>query len=133
MRHILIATLALLFAQSQAWSQGRLPGEDPVVLERKPSYPMLPLGTGARSSAADQRGDMPDWQRAKASRYQAKSFAQDRGNVLTERDVINAATDDGFKTTCTQNVGSAVLPRGIVAAGNEQVVVLRGDLVNICN
>ena len=80
---------------------------------------------------------IPAWQRAKIARYEAKAFSGNRGDILTEKDVINTANSDGFKTTCTQSIGSTTAPAGITTGAgfksNNQVVVLRGDLVNICN
>ena len=129
---LLILAGVLLLANAQP-SLAQVPGEDPLILLNKQVPQGLPLGAASTSSAPNLKVDMPDWQRAKASRYQAKAFAIENGSVQTGQDVINTASDDGFKTTCTQSIASTVVPKGSTVRGGEQIVVLRGDLVNICN
>ena len=115
------------------------PGTDPVRLETKVTIQGLPNGPAPRSGNIGQPAEIPPWQRAKIARYEAKAFSGNRGNILTEKDVINTNTTDGFKTTCTQSIGSNTTPSGsaiTTGAGfkpGDQIVVLRGDLVNICN
>lgn len=119
-------------AAQPAWAQA--PGEDPVVLNRKVIIGTLPLGAPATSTAPSLADGMPAWQRARIARFEAKSFAADKGGILTDRDVINTVHTDGVKTACVQSVGSAPIPKaGARLQSNEQVVVVRGDLVNICN
>jgi hypothetical protein len=132
------ATAAVFFAglsllANPLLSLAQVPGEDPVILQRKQLIQMLPLGSAANSTAPTFQTDLPDWQRAKTSKYQAKAFNLDKGSVMTGQDVINTAHDDGAKTTCTQSIASNVVPKGATVRGAEQIVVLRGDLVNICN
>jgi hypothetical protein len=121
----LVATPLLSLAQ--------VPGEDPVVLQKKQLIQMLPLGNAPTSTAPVFRTDLPDWQRAKTSKYQAKAFNIEKGSVMTGEDVINTANDNGAKTSCTQSIASNVVPKGATLQGKDQIVVLRGDLVNICN
>ena len=113
------------------------PGTDPVRIESKVIFQGLPNGPAPRSGNIGPPPEIPPWQRAKIALYEAKAFSGNRGNILTERDVINTANSDGFKTTCTQTIGSTVAPTGITTGGGfkpkDQIVVLRGDLVNICN
>lgn len=112
------------------------PGEDPVVLERKVFVQGLPTAAAARSGYMSPSSDMPAWQKAKVARYEAKAFSGDTTGILTDKDVINTATSDGFKTTCTQTIGALPTTTTTVGANGkttQQVVVLRGDLVNICN
>jgi hypothetical protein len=113
------------------------PGTDPVRIESKVILQGLPNGPAPRSGNIGPPAEIPPWQRAKIARYEAKAFSGNRGNILTEKDVVNTNTTDGFKTTCTQSVGSNTAPAGITTGNgfkpNEQIVVLRGDLVNICN
>jgi hypothetical protein len=109
------------------------PGEDPIFLENKISIQMLPLGGAPRSTSINYDDDMPAWQRAKLSRYEAKAFSGNTGNILTEKDVVHSSTTDGFRTTCTQSIGSTTGTTSLGAKPTEQVVVLRGDVVNICN
>ena len=113
------------------------PGEDPVRIDNKVIIQGLPNGPPQRSGNIGRPAEIPPWQKAKMARYEAKAFSGNRGDVLTERDVINTANSDGFKTTCTQSIGSVSTPAGITTGGGfkptQQIVVLRGDLINICN
>lgn len=128
----LIAVLTGPFAAAQ-----NAPGEDPIRIDAKVVIQGLPFGTAPRSGYVNPSGDMPAWQKARIARYEAKAFSGNKGDILTEKDVINTANSDGFKTTCTQSIGSVVNSPGITTGAgfkpNQQVVVLRGDLVNICN
>jgi hypothetical protein len=129
---LLVAGGALLANALPALAQ--VPGEDPLILQRKQTVQMLPLGSAPKSIAPSLNTDMPAWQRAKVARYEAKAFNLDTGAVQTGEDVINTAKSDGFKTTCTQSIASTAVPKGsTLKSGTEQIVVLRGDLVNICN
>lgn len=113
------------------------PGTDPIRLETKVILQGFPFGTAPRSGNISPPAEIPPWQRAKIARYEAKAFSGNFGNILTEKDIVNTATSDGFKTTCTQSIGSTVAPTGITTGAgfkpNDQIVVLRGDVVNICN
>jgi hypothetical protein len=109
------------------------PGEDPIQLHNKVSIQMLPLGGPPKSGSLNFATDMPNWQKAKISRYEAKAFSANTEGILTEKDVVNTASSDGFKTTCTQSIGSTSGNTGPGVKPAQQVVVLRGDLVNICN
>ena len=114
-------------------SLAQVPGEDPVILQKKQLVQMLPMGSAPNSTAPTFHTDLPDWQRAKTSKYQAKALNIEKGSVMTGQDVINTANDNGAKTTCTQSIASNVVPKGTTLQGKDQIVVLRGDLVNICN
>ncbi|MFC5523394.1 hypothetical protein [Polaromonas jejuensis] len=109
------------------------PGEDPVRLDKKITIQMLPLGAAPRSGNINPSTDMPAWQRARVARYEAKAFSGNPGDILSKKDVVSTATSDGFKTTCTQTIGSNVATTTPAGSPKEQIVVLRGDLVNICN
>ncbi len=109
------------------------PGEDPVILDKKVNIQMLPTGAAPRSGYITPSTDMPAWQKARISRYEAKAFSGDPGDILTNKDVVSTATSDGFKTTCTQSIGSTTTLTTAAGSPKEQIVVLRGDLVNICN
>ena len=128
--------LAALQASADLSAQNA-PGTDPVRIESRVVIQGLPNGPAPRSGNIAPSAEIPAWQRAKIARYEAKAFSGNRGDILTERDVINTANSDGFKTTCTQSIGSISTPAGIsTGAGfrpTNQIVVLRGDLVNICN
>lgn len=130
---VLLATMAgCTIASAQS-----APGEDPISLQNRVSIQMLPLAGPPRSGSINFSTDIPAWQKARIARYEAKAFSGNKGDILTEKDVVNTATSDGFKTTCTQSIGSTSAPTGITTGAGvkpvQQVVVLRGDLVNICN
>lgn len=128
--------LGALQACSAAFAQNA-PGTDPVRIDSRVVIQGLPNGPAPRSGNIAPPAEIPAWQRAKIARYEAKAFSGNRGDILTERDVINTANSDGFKTTCTQSIGSISTPAGITTGAGfqqtNQIVVLRGDLVNICN
>lgn len=109
------------------------PGEDPVVLEQRVNIQMLPTAAPPRSGYITPSTEMPAWQKARISRYEAKAFSGNPGDILTNKDVVSTASSDGFRTTCTQTIGSAAPLTTPAGSPREQVVVLRGDLVNICN
>ena len=125
-----------------AWLQGagaqNAPGEDPVVLDRKVSIQMLPNGAAPRSGYMNPSSEMPAWQKARIARYEAKAFAGDSSGIISDSDVVTTASAQGMQKTCVQEVGSSTVSAtsssGSKYGPNQtaQVVVLRGDLVNIC-
>jgi hypothetical protein len=129
------AFAAVLFAVP-AWAQA--PGEDPVVLTKKLTIQMQPTGAAAASTGLDNASTMPSWLRARIARYEAKAFSDDPGGVLTNNDVVTTANAQGMQKTCVQEVGSNTVSGAATGTGKygpnqaPQVVVLRGDLVNIC-
>ena len=76
--------------------------------------------------------------RARVARYEAKAFSADTAGILTNNDVVTTANAEGMQKTCVQEVGSNSLSGSSASTlrygPNQapQVVVLRGDLVNIC-
>jgi len=133
----LVMGIGTLCGCLQAMAQNA-PGEDPIQLNKKISIQMSPIGPAPRSGNINSATDMPAWQKARVARYTAKAYSANPGDILTNKDIVNTATNDGFKTTCTQSIGSTVAPtKGITTgagtAPTEQIVVLRGDVVNICN
>ena len=131
-----LALCALAFS-APAWSQA--PGEDPVVLTKKISVQMQPLGAGATSTGLDNVNSMPSWLRARIARYEAKAMSSDTQDVLTNNDAVTTANAEGMQKTCVQEVGSNTVAGGNATGSSKygpgqapQVVVLRGDLVNIC-
>lgn len=136
------SVLALLLA-TDAYAQ-RVPGEDPVRIEGKVSHLSLPMPAAAKPVGLDGSGELPAWLRAKAARFEAKVYSAsvDDGSVFSDNDVNNTTTTQGVRRSCVQEVGSNTQASTAVgrpaASGtpktnaNQQVVVLRGDLVNIC-
>ncbi len=133
---ITIASGLTLVFSNAALAQ-RTPGEDPIKLESKLSYAPMPGGQIAKSTPLEGDTDMPAWLRAKVARFEAKAYSAtaDDGSILTEANVTNTSTTQGVRRTCLQEVGSTT-QTGTSAGGrnapNQQIVVLRGDLVNIC-
>ena len=136
-----VALVALLGGQA-VWAQGA-PGSDPIILTDQVSYLALPAPAFQPSGQLEQSGEMPAWLQAKVTRFEAKAFADVGGGsgvVFTERDVISTQRGNALQRTCSTNVASNV---GQAAAagpanrygpgsGQDQMVVLRGDLVTIC-
>ena len=69
---------------------------------------------------------------AKVARFTARAFAEDAHGINTDSDVVQSAQRSGFTKTCVQEIGSASAPPKAGPKGQQQVVVLRGDLVNVC-
>jgi hypothetical protein len=116
------------------------PGEDPVILTVKVGVNMLPASTGSKSTGMDPNMDMPAWMRARVTRYESKAYSSSSSDILTNSDVVTTATASGLKKACVQEIGSnttsgASNNSGFAQygpKGQPQVVVLKGDLVNIC-
>lgn len=131
-RRVICVSALGLGAIAPSWSA---PGEDPVVLQKKVTVQMQPWGSETRSGYIQHATTIPAWQQARLSRYVAKAFSGDTTGILTEKDVVHAVNTQGGKVVCSQSVGSNIGSAATtVASGkpNEQVVVLREDLVNIC-
>lgn len=136
----LVVIFASMTVTSVVW--GQAPGEDPVILTKKVTVQMLPIGASAPSSGLDGANNVPSWLRARIARYEAKAFAEDPIGVLTDNDVVTTANAQGMQKTCVQEVGSNTMSssnsNSSTGSGKygpnqqPQVVVLRGDLVNIC-
>ncbi|QIL80111.1 hypothetical protein G7047_09495 [Diaphorobacter sp. HDW4A] len=135
--YLLMATAICLGAPLCALAQA--PGEDPIVLNKQVSIQMLPLNQNRTTNQIDYTNGIPAWQQAKLSRYTAKAFSADTTGIYTEKDVVQSVKTQSGKVTCSQSVGSntqaataAGAAKGQVSANGDQVVVLRGDLVNVC-
>ena len=123
------------FGSTLAGAQNR-PGEDPVVLSKRVTNLELPDGGLAKSNPLNTAG-MPASMRAKVARYEAKSKSNEGIDFSSDKDVKRETSTDGLKKTCIQEVGSntaagAQQPGRPSQANTQQIVVLRGDLVNIC-
>ena len=114
------------------------PGEDPLVFSNPVQFASAPGARFQASGNMDASLQLPAWMKAKMTRYTAKAFSAtaDDGSIYTDSDVINTVQNTGFKTTCIQEVGSnsgdAAMGTRYGPGQRDQVVVLRGDLVNIC-
>ena len=128
----LLLTLLGLSATA-SWAQGA-PGEDTITIHRGPSYQLGPYIARPMSKDANLRDTVSAGERAQTALYTAKAYSSNPGDVLTDKDVVNAVHTDGLKTTCTQNLNipTAKTPAGSLVS-QPQVVVLRGDVINVCN
>ena len=112
------------------------PGEDPIVLTKPVENLQLPINTGNIASASNT-GDMPTNVKAKIARLEAKAFSDNTDGVFTDADIRSTVTAGAQKKSCTQDVGSNSSTGSAQRYGpgnnKQQIVVLRGDLVNICN
>ena len=137
-RHEVLLVLGLLsvgiFSSELVLAQIR-PGEDPVTLTKRVSTMQLPDGGVVKSKPLDS-AEMPASLRAKVARFEAKSKSGETSGFSSDKDVTRKSSSDGFKKTCIQDVGSNTAttsqPGRPGQANNQQIVVLRGDLVNIC-
>jgi hypothetical protein len=140
---ILSASVLALLSASDAFAQ-RAPGEDPLKIDGKVSHLALPAGPAPKPIGLDGTGELPAWLRAKAARFEAKVYSAsvDDGSISSDNDVNATTTTQGVRRSCTQEVGSntqtgAAAGRAASSGttrtnANQQIVVLRGDLVNIC-
>ncbi len=74
---------------------------------------------------------------ARIAKFQAKAYSIDTAGIYTDSDVKITTITDGFRKTCIQDVGSTVTAASNSAGKfgvmpQDQIVVLKGDLVNIC-
>ncbi len=125
----------LILASNPAAAQSA-PGEDPVILTKRVSTLQLPDAGQAKSKPMDNP-EMPASLRAKVARFEAQANADSVSSFSTDKDVTRETSSDGFKKTCIQEVGSNTGSGGGQGlrpgqTNNQQIVVLRGDLVNIC-
>lgn len=114
-----------------------VPGEDPVVLNQRVQRTMLPMNSVA-PIPQPSNAEIPAWMDAKLARFQAKVFAADTTGILTDQNVVTTVAQDGLRKVCTQDIGSNIATAANGAFNrfgpkpDAQIVVLRGDLVNIC-
>ncbi len=111
------------------------PGEDPITLTKTVEQLQLPLSNNAPAAQADS-GVMPTNVKAKIARLEAKSLSDITADIYTDADIKTTVTAGQQKKSCIQDVGSNTSTNGSLRFGpgnKQQIVVLRGDLVNICN
>jgi len=116
-----------LFTASASWSA---PGEDTIQLQQPVEHLQLPLGASSKSQGLDSNTEIPTSLRAKIVRYEAKTFTDRTDDIYTDTDVTRQVTTQANRKTCIQDVGSNVGSQ--VSGTKDQVVVLRGDLINVC-
>lgn len=115
------------------------PGEDTIELKGPVKYVNMPTAPQQRSGGMDGPTDLPAWMRARMTRYVAKAYGNsaEDGTIYTDSDVVTTVETEGFKKTCVQEVGSNTQAADALGTRygpntRDQVVVLRGDLVNVC-
>ncbi|WP_353235017.1 hypothetical protein [Diaphorobacter ruginosibacter] len=135
--HLLMAMAICLSAPVCALAQA--PGEDPIILNHEVKVQMLPLNQTKTTNEITYNNGIPAWQQAKLSRYTAKAFSADTSGIYTEKDVVQTVKTQSGKVTCTQSIASNTAASTGTSANTaqinqsgDQIVVLRGDLVNVC-
>jgi hypothetical protein len=113
------------------------PGEDPVYLNQKVVVNMLPVNNTMRSTPLQNLTGVPAWMDARIAKFQAKAYSIDTTGIYIDSDVKTTTITDGFRKTCIQDVGSTIAAASnsvgkFGAMPQDQIVVLKGDLVNIC-
>ena len=113
------------------------PGEDPLILSKPVQHLELPLGNAPKSVGLETVDDMPTSIKAKVVRYEAKAFSGQTAGIATDQDVMTRTETQGLRKTCIQEIASntAVDSGAFNRYGpnnQAQMVVLRGDLINVC-
>lgn len=111
------------------------PGEDTIQLQNPVEHLQLPMGSATKPQGLGSDSDgVPIHLRAKIVRYEAQTFNDQTDGIYTDGDVNRIVGAQANRKTCIQDVGSNTNATGATrtGAGQQQIVVLRGDLVNIC-
>jgi len=123
--------IVAMLAGAATWALAA-PGEDPVHITGKVSYLQMPTAPRSISSGIVYKTGMPDDAKAKIAHYVAKSFSANTEGIQTEKDVVSSVqTNSMGGVTCVQTLQPSTPSPG-APMGEDQVVVIRGDLVNIC-
>lgn len=135
----LFSAIQLLWLASGIGLAQAAPGEDPVTLTQPVDYLRLPTAKAATSVGLETINSMPARIKAKVARYQAKAMAGAE-DIYTDKDVVTTVTSSptGIKKTCVQDIasntttGNTAFNRFGPNTAKDQIVVLQGDLVNVC-
>lgn len=123
----------LVFATQMALAA---PGEDTIHLKNPVEHLQLPINNNSKPQGLDNDSDgIPPGLKAKIARYEAKTFNDQADGIYTDGDVKRMVGAEANRKTCIQDVGSNTAATGTTKYGpngQQQIVVLRGDLVNIC-
>jgi len=135
--HYLSAKLSFLLLTPVLANAQLAPGEDPVYLNQKVVVNMLPINNTMRSTPLQNSAGAPAWMDARIARFEAKAYSLDTTGIYTDSDVKISTITDGIRKTCIQDVGSSIAAASnsagkFGAMPQDQIVVLKGDLVNIC-
>ena len=107
------------------------PREDPVSITGKVQYLQVPTAPRTVSGSISFNRGVPDDMQAKIARYTAQAYSPNTGGILTENNVVQSVHTNGTQTTCTQSIVPTGASNGVGGTG-DQVVVLRGDVINVC-
>lgn len=107
-----------------------------MVLSKPVDYLRLPTAKQQTSSGLDTVTDIPINVKAKIARYEAMSMTNAPG-ISTEANVVTTTTTSstGMQRTCTQDLASNTNASAFNRYGpqtKDQIVVLKGDLINVC-
>lgn len=131
--HAMAPFIAIMLASACSCALAA-PGEDPAQIIGRVSYPQMPTAPRPGSTPIIHKTGMPEDAKAKIAHYIARAYAPttEGSGVKTEKDVVSSVrTNSMGGVTCVQSVQST--PTGSSGRmGEDQVVVIRGDLVNIC-
>ncbi len=134
-----LAAACLLFAialMGHGLANAQAPGQDTIVLNSAPSS----SGAGATperpGKGLDERQEMPIGLKAKIARYTALSMGKGEDSASSQT-IVQRAESAGFTKTCVQDIASNTAPTGLGTGrygprAQDQVVVLRGDFINVC-
>ena len=126
--------ISLLLAQSAAIAQA--PGQDAIIFA---TAPVVSPGSGIperRGKGLDAKQDMSISLKAKIARYTALSVS--KGEDSKAAQIAEQRTESaGFNKTCVQDIASNPATGGLSTGrygprSQDQVVVLRGDFINVC-
>ncbi len=131
--------LAMTYPVSSVAQIMGAPGEDNIVISRKMSPAMGPAMSAPRSTPMTPMPVTPAWLEAKVARLEAKAWGFDAGKLVADKNLLAAASSDGMRKVCIQDIGSSITTSNDTGRGSSllpssepQIVVLKGDFVNIC-
>jgi hypothetical protein len=160
---LIATLIAFAALGSGSWASAQnAPGSDPIVIQGKVTFVPLPLKNPIPASQPlDPSPQLPPGLQAMIARFEADAYnalGSGSGTIQTGKDVVSVQTGNALQRTCTTNVasniagpsttGGAVSPSGSpigpnpAAAGptgqlgsaiTNQIAVLQGNLVTICN
>ena len=132
MRTPLLWTVLSTVAMCSAVASHAAPGEDTIQLSQPVEHLQLPINTHTASQGLEAEGDgVPIHLKAKIARFEAKTFNDQTDGIYTDGDVKRTVAAQANRKTCIQDVGSNTGTQPGIGS-KDQIVVLRGDLINIC-
>lgn len=119
-----------------AGALAQAPGQDTIVLTKAPSISPGGGSPDRPGKGLGEREDMPIGLKAKIARYTALSVSKAEDNTAAQS-IVQRTESAGFNKTCVQDIGGSPSNGGLNAGrygprAQDQVVVLRGDFINVC-